>query len=193
MRNPFIHYRRLLDEDLMRMVGMDSSSAFEEIYRRYAEDINGFLYRRLQGDAEQAADYTQDVFTRLWLARYRYETGLSLRPWLYTIAYNLLRNHYRQTDYAADFVAEEQYLQEEAEYDNTPLRIDRERLDAALRQVLHGLPERQQLLFDLRYTEELSVPQIAQILELPEGTVKSRLHTIMNHLRQQLKAYEDIR
>ena len=47
------------------------------------------------------------------------------------------------------------------------------------------------MLFSLRYEEDLTVPQIAQIEQLPEGTVKSRLHKTMNIIRNQLKAYED--
>lgn len=193
MRKLFIHNEVLSDEELMRLVCRDSSSAFEEIYRRHAPAIHSFLFRRLQDDRELIPDYTQDVFMRLWLSRYRYDGTMPLRPWLYTIAYNLLRNHYRTIGYTLEFLYEEQCRRDETEEDDTPLRIDKELLDRALRKELYKLPQHHQLLFDLRYTEELSVPQIAQVMQLPEGTIKSRLHTILKHLRQQLKAYEDIR
>ncbi len=65
------------------------------------------------------------------------------------------------------------------------------RLYDALREVLRRQPEEQAMLFSLHYEEELTIPQIAQIASLPEGTVKSRLHKTMNIIKQQLKQYED--
>ena len=63
-------------------------------------------------------------------------------------------------------------------------------LHDALREILRKLPEPYAMLFSLHYEEELSVPQIAQITNLPEGTVKSRLHKAMNIIKQNLKQYE---
>ncbi|MCM1035290.1 MAG: RNA polymerase sigma factor [Paludibacter sp.] len=192
MKNPFIKYSRLTDEALMDLVCRDSSSAFEELYRRYAKVIQGFLYRRLQGDVDLSADLLQDVFMRLWSGRLLYGSGQPFRPWIYTIAYNLLRNHYRNMDYAASYVLETICTQVEGIEDNTPLYIDQANFTVALQTTVQRLSEPQQLLFELRYTEELTVPEIAVVMGLPEGTVKSRLHTLLKFLRQQLKAYENI-
>ena len=77
--------------------------------------------------------------------------------------------------------------------DNSDIEVD---LDAsilhdALRNVLKNLPEPQALLFSLHYEEELTIPQIAQITQLPEGTVKSRLHKTMTTIKTKLKQYEN--
>ena len=77
--------------------------------------------------------------------------------------------------------------------DNSDIEVD---LDAsilhdALRNVLKTLPEPQALLFSLHYEEELTIPQIAQITQLPEGTVKSRLHKTMTTIKTKLKQYEN--
>ena len=64
-------------------------------------------------------------------------------------------------------------------------------LHNALREALKSLPEPYAMLFSLHYEEELTIPQIAQITDLPEGTVKSRLHKTMNIIKQQLKQYEN--
>ena len=69
--------------------------------------------------------------------------------------------------------------------------IDHAIFHDALREVLRRLPEPYAMLFSLHYEEELTVPQIAQITSLPEGTVKSRLHKTMNIIKQQLKEYEN--
>ena len=71
------------------------------------------------------------------------------------------------------------------------VELDETILHDALREVLKSLPEPYAMLFSLHYEEELTIPQIAQITDLPEGTVKSRLHKTMNIIKQQLKQYEN--
>ena len=71
------------------------------------------------------------------------------------------------------------------------LRLDQQTLLAALGKVLDGLPPPLRLLFSLRHEEELTVPQVSEIMQIPEGTVKSRLHKTMTIIRKQLKEYED--
>lgn len=68
--------------------------------------------------------------------------------------------------------------------------IDQSMLDKALHDILETLDEQSRALFSLRYEEELSVSQIAAIIGIPEGTVKSRLHKLINKIKQQLKKYE---
>ena len=70
------------------------------------------------------------------------------------------------------------------------LEMDAAILHDALREALSRLPEPYAMLFSLHYEEELTVPQVAQISGLPEGTVKSRLHKAMNIIRKELKEYE---
>ena len=69
------------------------------------------------------------------------------------------------------------------------VELDAALLHAALRKVLQHLPDPYAMLFSLHYEEELTIPQIAQITSLPEGTVKSRLHKTMNIIKQNLKQY----
>jgi RNA polymerase sigma-70 factor (ECF subfamily) len=68
--------------------------------------------------------------------------------------------------------------------------LDAAMLDEALAQVLSELPAPLHQLFSLHYQEELTIPQIAEIVGVPEGTVKSRLHKTMNMIRKKLKQYE---
>ena len=71
------------------------------------------------------------------------------------------------------------------------MKANRKTLEEALQQVLSSLAPPLRMLFSLRYEEDLTVPQIAKIQELPEGTVKSRLHKTMTIIRNKLKEYED--
>ena len=175
------------DEQLMLRAARGSDRAFEELYNRHARRLQGFFTRRLGNDADLAADFTHDVFLRLYAAREKYHEGNSFRAWLYTIAYNLCKNHHRNqlAIVSGDSVAEE------ATEADIEVELDETILHNALREALKSLPEPYAMLFSLHYEEELTIPQIAQITDLPEGTVKSRLHKIMNIIKQQLKQYEN--
>ncbi len=172
------------DEQLMKRAASGSDRAFEELYNRHARRLQGFFARRLGDDADLAADFTHDTFLRLYAARHTYHEGRCFRSWLYTIAYNLWKNHNRRPH------PQTLSIEEGGEEQSFELDIDDAILHDALRQVLRSLPEPYAMLFSLHYEEELTIPQIAQITQLPEGTVKSRLHKAMNIIKQQLKQYE---
>ena len=180
--------RQMTDEQLMLRVSRGSESAFEELYRRYARRLQGFFFRQLGGDEMQAADYTHDVFLRMYEARDRYLEDSNVGTWLFSIAYNLCKNTYRHNEQVTAYLATldaEPVCDEEME-----VRIDRSRLNEALQDALKSLPPPLRLLFSLHYEEELTIPQIAQIEHLPEGTVKSRLHKTITLIRKKLQHYE---
>ena len=173
------------DEQLMQRAAHGSDRAFEELYNRHARRLQGFFTRRLGDDADLAADFMHDTFLRLYAAREKYHEGSNFRAWLYTIAYNLCKNHLRNQ---LAVVHEEM---EVADANDIEVDIDETILQNALRNVLKGLLEPYAMLFSLHYEEELTIPQIAQITDLPEGTVKSRLHKTMNIIKKELKQYEN--
>ena len=188
--------RQLTDEELMAraaagkapLASPEGDRAFEELYRRYARRLKGFFFLQLGGNEELAADATHDVFLRAYEARSRYEEGRSVSTWLFTIAYNLCRNHYRNNAYEAQLLATldaEPISEQQIE-----VQLDEATLDEALAQVLAELPAPLHQLFSLHYQEELTIPQVAEIVGIPEGTVKSRLHKTMNIIRKKLKKYE---
>ena len=169
----------------MQRASRGSNRAFEELYNRYARRLQGFFVRRLGDDADLAADFMHDTFLRLYAARETYSEGRNFRAWLYTIAYNLCRNHHRNQ---LTIVSDEGIdITDEASIE---VELDQKDLRDALKEVLRQLPEPYAMLFSLHYEEELTVPQIAQITGLPEGTVKSRLHKTINIIKQNLKQYE---
>lgn len=181
--------RQQSDEQLMLRVGAGSDAAFEELYRRYARRLQGFFFRQLGGNEETAADAMHDAFLRIFEARDRYIEGRDFASWLFTIAYNLCRNRYRLNAYETDYLAT--LDAEPLETEDIEIEMDRETLQRALASVLEELPAPLRLLFSLRYEEELTVPQIAAILEIPSGTVKSRLHKVMTIIRRELKEFKD--
>lgn len=176
----------LTDDELMQRVGSkDDDRAFGELYHRHSRRLMGFFFRQVERDEALAADLMQDAFVRVWTARDKF-TGTSFRTWLFTIAFNLLKNHYRHAEHQKQFelfVAQHQTVIEDSKIIET---LDDKAFDLALRQELERMSPDGRLLFSLRFEEELSVPQIAEVMAIPEGTVKSRLHTLTQTLRQKL-------
>lgn len=192
MRIPLIFnsIASLSDEDLMkRVASKDDDRAFDELYHRHARRVMGFLMRQL-GDSERAADLVQDAFLRLWSSRERYLSGKCFSTWLFSIAYNLLKNEYRRSGYSVEYAEHVINRTTEEQDDNLDVKLDDKLFDAALRQELSLLDAESRLLFSLHFEEEMTVPQIAEVMKIPEGTVKSRQHTIIRNLKQKLKIYE---
>lgn len=186
----FINYKSLSDGQLMERVRRkDDEQAFAELYRRYTRLLQGFFFRRLGSDEEKALDHMQDTFLKVWSSRWNYLDGQPFRTWIFTIAYNLCKNTYRQNKHEQEYL-DSLPIDEPIAEDSTPLKLDAATFDSALQQELARLNEAQQMLFELRFTQELTVPEIAAIIDIPEGTVKSRLNTLTNYLRLKLKDYE---
>lgn len=189
--NLFNTIRKRSDEELMGRVRTDDDDrAFNELYRRHARRLQGFFFRMLGGNGELAADFVQEVFLRLWSSRARYREGDSVSTWMFSMAYNLCKNEYRhQSRCIVESVEGEGVMAEQTYEEDFELQMDVGTLDRLLHEELQLLSPDSRLLFALRYEEELTVPQVAEIVGVPEGTVKSRLNRLMGHLRQRLTNY----
>lgn len=182
--------RRLSDNRLMEAVAGGSERAFEELYRRFARRMQGFFLLRTD-DADAAADLVQELFLRVWSARGSWRPGAEVTPWLFTLAYNLCRNAWRHRE-VADAYAAEQAGGDEAADEQVTVRLDAETFDRALAAAVAALPPDDRTLFALRYEEDLALADVAGVMGLPVGTVKSRLHRLTNTLQRKLKGYERI-
>ena len=135
------------DEQLMTRAARGSDRAFEELYNRHARRLQGFFVRRLGDDADLAADFMHDTFLRLYAARETYREGRNFRAWLFTIAYNLCRNHHRnQLTIVSDEGVD---ITDEA---SVEVELDMKDLHDALRDILRKLPEPYAMLFSLSVT-----------------------------------------
>ena len=181
----------LTDEQLMSRVGAgQDEKAFNELYSRHARRLMGFFLRAFRYDEDEAADACQETFLKVWQAAEQFNPISAFRPWLYTIAYNLCRSRFRHSEQAERYRSE-QFATTADEYtDACELQLDNATLLKALSEVLETLPQESRTLFALRFEEELGIAQVSEILGIPEGTVKSRLHRLLNHLKQQLHDYE---
>ena len=176
----------LTDDELMTMVSSkDDDRAYSELYRRHARRLMGFFFRQVGKDEAAAADLVQDAFLRLWTSRNKF-SSTGFRTWLFTISFNLLRNHYRHDEIRKQYELSASKQQEVAADAHIIEQIDSQAFDLALQRELEQLSPEGRLLFPLRFEEELTVPQIAEVMAVPEGTIKSRLHALTQTLKQKL-------
>jgi RNA polymerase sigma-70 factor (ECF subfamily) len=162
------------DEELMVQLQAGSESALETLVERWRAPLFGFLVRR--SPPADADDLFQETWLRVVRARRRFDPRRRFSTWLFQIANNLCRDRFRRGGVAARARA----VLAEAPAPGAPdpsLRID-------LARRLAALPERLREVLVLRYYRDLGESEIAELLGVPAGTVKSRLHAALRALRE---------
>jgi RNA polymerase sigma-70 factor (ECF subfamily) len=146
--------------------------------------------RRLSRSPQEAEDLVQDTFVKAFRASDRFERGTNLRAWLFTILMNTFRN--RRRDAARDVVEVDSDIVERAalpEHVATPEQLLlRDTLDADLQAALDALPDVFREAVWLRDVEEFSYAEIGRMLDVPVGTVMSRISRGRRLLYQRLTA-----
>ena len=172
------------DALLLYAVAQGDLAALEQLFRRYQRQIYQ-LAHAITRDAETAEEVLQDTFYRLYSHAAQIDGSLPLLPWLYRVAANLSYNQGRRRSFWSEpFHALAEHLRVPAL--RLPEQIaERHELQETVRAMLDELPPHHRAVLVLHYLEDYSIPEIATILDCPEGTVKSRLH----HARKLLRAY----
>jgi RNA polymerase sigma-70 factor (ECF subfamily) len=183
------------DEDLLIRFCKGQKDAFGILVRRYEHELYGYL-RRYLSDGSLAEDVFQNTFLQLYIKSDQYEAGRPVRPWLYTIATNqaidALRRNSRHQHVSLDHQREEGFdgdihsLLETLE-GRGPSPMDaaqgserRERVRASV----DKLPDFLRQVLILAYYQGLKYREIADVLDIPVGTVKSRLHAALVKLQE---------
>jgi len=189
---------RTSDEDLLAGVRAGRHELFGTLVRRYERELYGYLKRYL-GDGELAADVFQNTFLQVFLKIQQYEPGRPARPWLYTIAthqaIDALRRRSRRVDAKAEPI---QAGDEGKDASSRPLfdvlqskdpgpvaRAESAEDRQRVREAVAKLPEGLKQVIVLTYFQGLRYQDVADILDIPLGTVKSRLHAAVAKLTDE--------
>jgi len=162
------------------------AGAFEELVRAYQHRVFGVAVRML-GNAAEAEEIAQEVFLRVHrsIAEFRGEAKLS--TWLYAITSRLCLNRLAAAERRHPRVGGEAL--EDVPAGDTGGGLEREEVEAALRQAIAALPEERRIVVVLRDIEGLSYEEIASALDLELGTVRSRLHRARMDLKAKLERF----
>jgi RNA polymerase sigma-70 factor (ECF subfamily) len=176
------------DTGMVRRIQWGDMAAFEALFNKYQGQIYRTAYA-ITRDAGAAEEVLQDCFYKTYLNIMNITGEGSLSPWLHRVAVNLSCNaikrrrvHLEPIDGVAEGVfAAEPHNSPEAMAEQSELRVK-------MRDAINSLPLKHRLVVTLHYLQDFSLPEIAYILDLPVGTVKSRLHHARKALREQLES-----
>lgn len=173
----------------MKAIQKGDEQAFNELYGRYAQRILHFLFKMLGQDEATAQDLLQEIFVMIAEKPEKFK-GTNFKSWIFTVASNRCKNFFRDhKNRYTDLPVEADPGSEEIEYELDETSI-KEKLNEALERIHPTYKE----AFILRYFEGLRNNEIAEVLNCPIGTVKSRLHSALKALNKQLKTfYQEIK
>jgi RNA polymerase sigma-70 factor, ECF subfamily len=168
---------------------------FEKEMMPYMEQLfNYAIY--LSGDREQANDLLQDTYMKAYRFLDKFETGTNAKAWLYRIMKNTYINEYRRTHRLPEIVEYDEQISayqmaDRGSREDNDLRnmLDTQMFDDDIAGALAGLPEKFKSVIVMRDLEEMPYEEIAEVLEIPIGTVRSRLHRARGLLFEKLKTY----
>jgi RNA polymerase sigma-70 factor (ECF subfamily) len=174
------------DEELALNMQRGDASALQNLVERHHSPLIGFLYRMTGGDRALAEDLVQEAFLRVLKAIRQYTYPRPFKAWLYAIATNLTHDYFKRAEVRqrADTPAEKAPGQIDGP-ENDLLAADEARQVA---RALQALPDGQREAVILRYYQGLSLNEISEVLDVPLGTVKSRLSLGLRRLREILEA-----
>jgi RNA polymerase sigma-70 factor (ECF subfamily) len=172
------------DEELMAAYQRGEDGAFEELFRRYAPVVTGYMRRGYRSEHD-AQDLTQQVFLHLHRGRHDYRAVAPLRPWLMTIARNVLRDRLRHERRRAAMLCLDDVLAEHATGPGTAVE-QRTELRQALGDAMSRLPGTLRALIRARLLEERPYAEIGRQLGISRGAAKVRMHRAVSALRRLL-------
>jgi RNA polymerase sigma-70 factor (ECF subfamily) len=176
----------ITDENAVARASAGDSEAFSFLYERNVTRIYNYIYYRIGSDAD-AEDITSRVFYRAFGHINTYvDKGVPFSAWLYRIAHNLIANWHRDTHRRKEVPLEDQIeLPVKADHPERAMEKTQE-----VEQLLQGIrrlsPDRQQLLI-LKFVEDLSNAEIADIMGKSEGAIKSLYHRALIALRVEME------
>ena len=186
------------DAELLARFGEGDEAAFRELVNRYKNGLYAFL-RQFLNHQDMVEDTFQETFLQLFTSRDSFDTSRPLRPWLFTIAANkakdALRKRQRTAAIPIGTIAESQEMSFDdvlntltSDSSTMPYEeLQKSETASLVGKVITDMPENLREILILAYFNKFSYKQMAQILSIPIGTVKSRLHTAVGRFAKEWK------
>lgn len=183
--DPVVDLATLPDADLLKRVGGGDERAFEMFYRRHSEPLYNYLLR-LVNEHAVVEDLLQETFLSVWRNAQQFRGEAQARTWLFRIAHNRVVSWLRKQRVRADWDTVAPLLADDA---MSLERLALQNLDALkVQRALAQLKVHHRSVVELAFVQEFSYREIAEILQIPEGTVKSRMSTALKLLAHHLES-----
>ena len=192
------------DEELLKLFRAGNASAFDALVHRYEGELFGYLNRYLR-NRELAEDTFQTTFMTVYQKAETFEEGKRFKPWLYAIATNQaidasrkrkrrqtisLENEWDNGESSAKAGSLRDVLESNNEKPDSSAMMDEKKVQ--VRKAIDTLPENLRQVLLLAYFHEFKYQEISEVLEIPLGTVKSRLHAALEKFQQSWERMQDM-
>jgi RNA polymerase sigma-70 factor, ECF subfamily len=177
------------DAECVRRVQRGETDAFETLVRRHEKTIFNLVYRML-GDTEEAAEVSQEVFLSAFRATGQFRGDANFSTWLYRIAINHASTRRKTLNSRQRKVVPIESADSLHDPEPGPLEIlERQEIREKVQFALNQLEPDDAAVILLRDLQDVSYSEVAHVLQIPVGTVKSRLHRARQALKSRLKSY----
>jgi RNA polymerase sigma-70 factor (ECF subfamily) len=178
------------DKELMELIQAGDEKAFRELVIRFQDRLLNFV-GRIVTDRETSEEIVQETFLRVFNQKMSYTPQYAVSTWIYTIALNLGRSELRKRKLRR-FISLD-FLKEESDMELADTTIQKmDGLAPVLQQAIEKLPQEYKTAFILCDIQRLPYQQIAEVMRVPVGTVKSRINRARSILREKLKPYKEL-
>ena len=185
-------YGKLPDEELLVLMAKGNQRAFDEVYSRYSQPLFGYFMKLLARDKEKCEDMVHDLFAKIIRKPDYFDVNRSFRTWVYSVASNMCKNEYKRMAVRKNVkndIEPAEFIQSSSD---TLKTVHEKSFSDSLHHELNKMDEKHKSVFVLRHFDGFSMKEIAEALEINEGTVKSRLFYATKSLAGTLKQFNPI-
>lgn len=184
-------YDKCSDEELMKRLTSGEKQAFDVLYTRYATLLLNYFFRMLWKDREKAEDFVHDLFAKIIQNPTSFDTTRNFKTWIYSVANNMCKNEYKkQAVRAGTKNGLEDYMAVPEETDGVFKQTHFTLFKNEFEEKLNQLDDKHREAFIFRHIEGLSIKEIADLLQINEGTIKSRIFYATKQLAEELAHYQ---
>jgi RNA polymerase sigma-70 factor (ECF subfamily) len=192
------NFTKMTDAELLALYAAGDEGAFRELVNRYKNSLYAFL-KQFLNQQDLVEDVFQETFLQLFTSRESFDISRPLRPWLFTIAANKAKDALRKSQRTSAVPIGTISESEEMSF-NDMLNVltsdstmpyeelERNETAAQVSRIIADMPENLREILILAYFNKFSYKQMAEVLGIPIGTVKSRLHTAVARFAKEYKA-----
>jgi len=168
---------------LVRSLSKGNLLAFNSLYRGYSNRLYRFAFGYLKSE-DEAEELVQEVFTIIWEKRAELKDELSFKSFLFTIAFNIIRKHFRTKSYMFEYFKNE--VGDDLDF-STSKTVTYESLKQYITELADRMPERRKEIFIKSRLEGFSIKEIAEQLNISHKTVENQLSEALKFIRSNLK------
>jgi RNA polymerase sigma-70 factor (ECF subfamily) len=184
-------YNEMTDEQLVIASAGGNKRAFDQLYSRYANILLAYFMRMLWRDLEKSEDFVQDFFTKLIHRPELFDTTRSFKTWMFSVACNMCKNEYKRQEVRKNTRNGLDESHGIKDGNQSPmLTAHLSQFQNAYNEQIAKLEAKHREVFELRHFDGLSIKEIADMLQINEGTIKSRLFYATKYLAERLKEFQ---